>query len=99
MDYHFEEVQNLRVAVYDVDDKKHLDDLSRHDFIGEAKFTLAEVVAAGRVFTRRLTSASEYMTIKSHYFGLWFLVLPKISSVKQCYTMPYSNNYLITQVL
>ena len=60
MDYHFEEVQNLRVAVYDVDDKKHLDDLSRHDFIGEAKFTLGEVVAAGRVFTRQLTSASEY---------------------------------------
>ena len=60
MDYHFEEVQNLRVSVYDVDDKKHLDDLSRHDFIGEAKFTLGEVVAAGRVFTRQLTSASEY---------------------------------------
>ena len=65
-------MQNLRVAVYDVDDKKHLDDLSRHDFIGEAKFTLGEVVAAGRVFTRRLTSASEYMTITSHYFCLWF---------------------------
>ena len=54
-------MQNLRVAVYDVDDKKHLDDLSRHDFIGEAKFTLAEVVAAGQVFKRRLTSASEYI--------------------------------------
>ena len=53
-------MQNLRVSVYDVDDKKHLDDLSRHDFIGEAKFTLGEVVAAGRVFTRQLTSASEY---------------------------------------
>ena len=63
MDYHFEEVQNLRVAVYDVDDKKHLDDLSRHDFIGEAKFTLGEVVAAGQVFTRQLTSASENMSL------------------------------------
>lgn len=60
MDYHFEEVQNLRVAVYDVDDKRHIDDLSRHDFIGEAQFKLAEVVAAGQMFTRRLTSASEY---------------------------------------
>ena len=63
MDYHFEEVQNLRVAVYDVDDKKRLDDLSRHDFIGEAKFTLGEVVAAGQVFTRQLTSASENMSL------------------------------------
>ena len=54
-------MQNLRVAVYDVDDKKHLDDLSRHDFIGEATFTLAEVVVAGQVFKRRLTSASEYI--------------------------------------
>ena len=60
MDYHFEEVQNLRVAVYDVDDDKHVDDLSRHDFIGETQFTLGEVVAAGRVFTRQLTSTSEY---------------------------------------
>ena len=60
MDYHFEEVQNLKVAVYDVDDKTYLDDLSRHDFIGEAWFTLGEVVASGQVFTRKLTSASEY---------------------------------------
>ena len=52
-------MQNLRAAVYDFGDKKHLDDLSRYDFIGEAKFTLAEVVAAGQVFTRQLTSASE----------------------------------------
>ena len=68
MDYHFEEVQNLRVAVYDVDDKKHLDDLLRHDFIGEAKFTLAEVVAAGKVFTRQLTSASEYILCSLIYW-------------------------------
>jgi len=59
VDYHFEEVQHLRVAVYDVDDKKHIDDLSRHDFIGESKFTLADVVASGRTLTRRLTSASK----------------------------------------
>ena len=60
LDYHFEEVQHLRVAVYDVDDKKHIDDLSKHDFIGEAKFTLADVVTAGQVLTKQLTSASKY---------------------------------------
>ena len=60
MDYHFEEVQGIKVAVYDVDDKRHIDDLSRHDFIGVATFTLGEVVAAGQVFTRRLTSTSKH---------------------------------------
>jgi len=59
VDYYFEKVQHLCVAVYDVDDKKHIDDLSRHDFIGEAKFTLADVVTAGQTLTRRLTSASK----------------------------------------
>ena len=61
MDYHFEEIQSLKVAVYNVDDKKHLDDLSRDNFIGETGFTLGEVVAAGQVFIRRLTSASKYI--------------------------------------
>ena len=69
MDYHFEEVQSIKVAVYDVDDKKHIDDLSRHDFIGEAKFTLGEVVAAGQVFTRRLTSTSKHA--HDQYITLW----------------------------
>ena len=59
VDYRFEEVQNLKVAVYDVDDKWYIDDLTRHDFIGEAKFTLGEVVSAGRVFTKQLTSSSK----------------------------------------
>ena len=61
VDYHFEEVQHFSVAVYDVDDKKHVDDLSRHDFIGEAQFRLSDVVTAGKVLTKRLTSSSEYL--------------------------------------
>lgn len=60
VDYHFEEVQHFSVAVYDTDDKKHVDDLSRHDFIGEAQFKLSDVVTAGKVLTKRLTSSSEY---------------------------------------
>ena len=59
VDYHFEEVQHFSVEVYDVDDKKHIDDLSRHDFIGGAQFRLSDVVTAGKVLTKRLTSSSE----------------------------------------
>ena len=60
VDYHFEEIQQFKVSVYDVDDKKHLDDLTRHDFIGEATFTLADVVTSGTRLTKTLTSAGTY---------------------------------------
>lgn len=59
VDYHFEEVQTFRVAVYDADDQKHIDDLSKQEFIGEAEFKLADVVTAGKVLTTTLSSSSE----------------------------------------
>jgi len=89
VDYHFEEVQKFRVEVYDVDDKRHLDDLSKHDFIGEAQFTLADVVTAGKTFTRKLTSSSE------PFEHLFVIVLSNRSSSegilyeKTVVTMPY----------
>ncbi|XP_065898751.1 copine-9-like [Dysidea avara] len=57
LDYHFEEVQTFRVAVYDADDQRHLDDLSKQEFIGEAEFKLADVVTAGKVLTKTLASS------------------------------------------
>ena len=59
VDYHFEEVQQFKVSIYDLDDKRHLDDLTKHDFLGEAVFTLADVVTAGRSLTKKLSSASK----------------------------------------
>ena len=47
------------MSIYDVDDKKHLDDLTKHDFIGEASFTLADVVTSGKSLTKKLSSASK----------------------------------------
>lgn len=54
MDYLFQELQQFKVDVYDADDKKHLDDLSKQDYIGSARFLLAEVVTAGQVLSKSL---------------------------------------------
>lgn len=59
VEYYFEKIQPYRVALYDIDDKNKIDDLSKHDFIGEAEFILADVVTAGKVFTKELTSPSQ----------------------------------------
>ncbi|ETO30464.1 hypothetical protein RFI_06657 [Reticulomyxa filosa] len=46
LDYMFEEVQIFRMEVYDCDDKKHLNDLSKHDFIGLAEFVMGDLMTA-----------------------------------------------------
>jgi vacuolar-type H+-ATPase subunit F/Vma7 len=51
--YHFEEEQPLKFAVYDADSTSR--DLRKHDFIGDAEFTLANVVVAGTEFSMNLT--------------------------------------------
>jgi len=43
MEYYFEERQNLRFDVYDIDSQSH--SLSNHDFLGRAYCSLGEVVA------------------------------------------------------
>ncbi|XP_071823026.1 copine-8-like isoform X2 [Apostichopus japonicus] len=45
VDYFFEEVQNLKFEVYDVDSKSA--DLKKHDFIGKMECTMGEIMAAG----------------------------------------------------
>ena len=42
-DYYFEEVQNVRVAVYD-EDKKGSDNLDHHQLQGDVTFTIAELM-------------------------------------------------------
>ena len=44
--YKFEEQQNFKVVVYDIDDFKNLSNLDAHDKVGELEFTLHEVVTA-----------------------------------------------------
>ncbi|XP_062500669.1 copine-3-like [Corticium candelabrum] len=52
LEYHFEEEQPLKLAVFDVDSASH--DLRQHDFIGEAEFTLADVVVSGQELVKNL---------------------------------------------
>ncbi len=44
----------MRFVVYDVDDKRRVDDVSRHDLIGQVECNLAEVVTAGQQYSRTL---------------------------------------------
>lgn len=59
VDFRFEEVQTLNFAVYDVDDKRHVDDTRRHDFIGAVECSLADIVAAGQQYKRTLRKGGE----------------------------------------
>lgn len=54
VDYRFEEIQNIKFVVYDIDDKKKVDDVKRHDLIGQIECSMADVVTAGQEYTRTL---------------------------------------------
>ena len=54
MQYHFEEIQPVKFVVYDADDKKHLDNPQKQEVIGEMECTLADIVAAGQKYQRKL---------------------------------------------
>ena len=44
--YHFEQRENYRVEVYDVDDLNNITALANHDYVGSLEFALHEVVTA-----------------------------------------------------
>ena len=54
MEYRFEELQQLRFVVYDVDDRSHVDDERRQEIIGELSCSLADIVTAGEQYTKTL---------------------------------------------
>lgn len=54
LEYRFEEIQTLRFVVYDVDDRKRVEDARRHDLIGEMECTLADIVTGGQLYKRTL---------------------------------------------
>ena len=68
VDFRFEEVQTLKFTVYDVDDKHHIDDTTRHDFIGAMECSLADIVAAGQQYKRTLRVSGELLrTFRCNY--------------------------------
>lgn len=60
LEYRFEEIQALKFIVLDVDDKKHVDDIGRHDLIGNMECTLADIVTAGQQYKRTLRDKGEW---------------------------------------
>lgn len=63
IDYYFEEVQDYLFQVYDEDTKSR--DLSKHDFCGQAKIRLSEIVASpGQVYTTNLIDKAQRHRVK-----------------------------------
>ena len=56
LEYRFEEIQSLKFIVLDIDSKKHVDDVGKHDLIGEMECSLADIVTAGQQYKRTLRS-------------------------------------------
>ena len=54
VEYRFEEIQNFQFAVYDIDDKQHVDNIDKQELIGTLECTLAEIMAAGEHLTKSL---------------------------------------------
>lgn len=54
LQYRFEEIQKLKFVVVDIDDKSKIDDIRRHDMIGELECALADLVTAGQQYERTL---------------------------------------------
>lgn len=60
--YHFEKLQHIRLGLWDIDSKK-TEDLKTHDFLGDVRTTVAELVMK-RVWTAPLTSRNTKHTHK-----------------------------------
>lgn len=63
--YKFEEVQNFKAVVYDVEDTQNLRNFSAHDFVGEIEFTLHELVTAkDQIMVRPISKSKKDATIE-----------------------------------
>ena len=51
MDYHFEEEQQFKLILYDIDDDYHLEELYKQDYMGEVEFCLAMLLTSGSSLT------------------------------------------------
>ena len=58
VDYHFEEIQQFKFAVYDVDNYNSIDDVSKQELIGTMECSLADIVTAGQQYTRTLRTTA-----------------------------------------
>ncbi|KAM9666475.1 copine-5 isoform 3-T3 [Trichechus inunguis] len=87
VDYFFEEKQNLRFDLYDVDSKSP--DLSKHDFLGQAFCTLGEIVGSpGSRLEKPLTG------VPGKKCGTIILSAEELSNCRDVATMQFCANKL-----
>lgn len=87
VDYFFEEKQNLRFDLYDVDSKSP--DLSKHDFLGQAFCTLGEIVgSSGSRLEKPLTG------VPGKKCGTIILSAEELSNCRDVATMQFCANKL-----
>uniref|UniRef100_A0A8C4P482 Copine-5-like n=1 Tax=Dromaius novaehollandiae TaxID=8790 RepID=A0A8C4P482_DRONO len=87
LDYFFEEKQNLRFDLYDVDSKSP--DLSKHDFLGQAFCTLGEIVgSAGSRLEKPLTG------IPGKKCGIIILLAEELGNCRDVATLQFCANKL-----
>ena len=53
----------MRFVVYDVDDRRRVDDVKKHDLIGQMECTLADIFTAGQQYTRTLKVPGSCMSV------------------------------------
>lgn len=54
IEYRFEEIQDLKFVVYDIDDRKHVDNPNNQEIIGEMTCMLADILASGQHYERKV---------------------------------------------
>uniref|UniRef100_A0A669QYJ9 Copine-8 n=1 Tax=Phasianus colchicus TaxID=9054 RepID=A0A669QYJ9_PHACC len=87
LDYFFEEKQNLRFDLYDVDSKSP--DLSKHDFLGQAFCTLGEIVgSSGSRLEKPLTG------IPGKKCGTIILLAEELGNCRDVATLQFCANKL-----
>nr|XP_023652637.1 copine-5-like [Paramormyrops kingsleyae] len=87
LDYFFEEKQNLRFDLYDVDSKSS--DLSKHDFLGQTFCTLGEIVGSpGSRLEKPLGG------IPGKKCGTIILTAEELDNCRDCATMQFCANKL-----
>ncbi|XP_048859014.1 copine-8-like isoform X2 [Brienomyrus brachyistius] len=87
LDYFFEEKQNLRFDLYDVDSKSS--DLSKHDFLGQTFCTLGEIVGSPGSHLEKPLGG-----IPGKKCGTIILTAEELDNCRDCATMQFCANKL-----
>nr|XP_039250051.1 copine-8-like [Styela clava] len=92
IDHYFDEIQNLRFEVYDIDKKSH--DLKDHDFLGWAECKLAAIIRAKRYETPLYLKKKETPLLQQKKKGKIIIVAEELCASKQWLSMKWEGRKL-----